>query len=124
MKLCVHLLCILNVVLHGRLTRRDLPIVLDSEGCLLLCTVHVKRPFPCVCVCVNSGPGHLAWSVLCTHVCVFVVTVGGQEHLGYFIHSTQQERQLCLHERERTLNITKPLSYTVCSYRHTDRDVK
>lgn len=35
------------------------------------------------------------------HLCVFVVTVGGQEHLGYFIHSTQQERQLCLDERER-----------------------
>lgn len=31
-----------------------------------------------------------------TYVSVFVVTVGSQEHLRYFVHSTEEKRQLSL----------------------------
>lgn len=31
-----------------------------------------------------------------SHLCVFVVTVGGQKHFGYFIHAAQEKRKLWL----------------------------
>ena len=35
---------------------------------------------------------------VCTHVSVFVVTVGGQKDLGDLVHSAQKERQLRLQD--------------------------
>lgn len=66
----------------------------------------------CVFVCVGvstSGPSRYTD---CTHVCVFVVAVGGQEHLGYFVHSTQEKGQLSLCEEEnRTVRVWSTSRY-------------
>lgn len=36
-----------------------------------------------------------------THVSILVVTVGGQENLGNFLHPTEEERQLSLEGAKR-----------------------
>lgn len=40
-----------------------------------------------------------------THVCVLVVAVGGQENLGHFVHSAEEERQLPLEGRSRKASL-------------------
>lgn len=37
-----------------------------------------------------------------SHLCVFVITVGGQKHFGYFIHATEEKRKLRLRSKNNT----------------------
>lgn len=42
----------------------------------------------------------------CCHLCVFVVTVGGQKDFGHFVHAAQQQRKF-------RLNVTKIYTFSM-----------
>lgn len=53
-----------------------------------------------------------------SHLCVFVITVGGQKHFGYFIHATEEERKLRLLE-VKTDSTPTVTGYSWCICRST-----
>lgn len=56
-----------------------------------------------------------------TCLCVFIIAVGGQKHLGYFFHATKEERKLWLvggEKNKQTLDLSTEYDHiykcTIC----------